>query len=177
MLDQLLEKLTPAITLFGQSPLMKALVIILISTLLARLVGIIVNRVIRRLTERTASTLDDKILDLIQRPLFWTVTLLGLLLAAMVADIPATAVGLIRSILITALIVWWMQFLLRVTRLTLLSFSINRTPTSVLRPQTLPLFTNLSAVIIYGVKVDVAWGVVLGDRCPVAQAWIKLEVD
>ena len=153
MLDQLLEKLTPAITLFGQSPLMKALVIILISTLLARLVGIIVNRVIRRLTERTASTLDDKILDLIQRPLFWTVTLLGLLLAAMVADIPATAVALIRSILITALIVWWMQFLLRVTRLTLLSFSINRTPTSVLRPQTLPLFTNLSAVIIVAMGI------------------------
>ncbi len=153
MLDQLLEKLTPVISMFGQSPLMKALMVILLSTLVARLVGVIVNRVIRRFTDRTASTLDDKIVELIHRPLFWTVTLLGLLLAAMVADIPQTALDITRSVLITALIVWWMLFALRVTRLALISFSINRTPTSVLRPQTLPLFTNMSAVIIVAMGI------------------------
>jgi small-conductance mechanosensitive channel len=153
MLEQILVKLTPVIGLFGQSPTMKAIVILLLSGLAAKLVSLFVNRGIRRFTRRTKTVLDDQLISLLHRPLFWSVMLLGMLLAATVAEIPDTALALTRSALVSLMMFWWMLFALRASRVALAGISAHSKETSLVRQQTLPLFTNLGAVIIIALGV------------------------
>jgi hypothetical protein len=69
-----------------------------------------VTRGIRRLTARTRTSLDDQVISLIHRPIFWTVVFLGALLAATVAELPEKGVSIGRSIAFSILIFLWMLF-------------------------------------------------------------------
>ncbi|MCW8949667.1 MAG: mechanosensitive ion channel family protein [Sedimenticola sp.] len=152
-MESILEQLKPVIGLFGQSPYMKAAVVLLLSLLAAKLVGLFVNRGIRKLTGHTKTSLDDELITLLHRPLFWTVVLLGMLLAATVAELSPTLLVATRAAIISLLLFWWMLFGLRASRVILSSFSRHGDETSLVRPQTLPLFTNLVAIIIIALGV------------------------
>ncbi len=148
MLEEVLKQIAPFIGLFGDSPLLKASVIIVLSLLLARIVAFLINKGIRRIAERTASELDDLIIDRMHRPLFWTVLFTGFLLAAMVARLPVMVLGIVQSLLISMMLLVWSVFALKVSRVLLVAASRSSRENSLVRPQTLPLFTNLSAVLI-----------------------------
>ncbi|OQX49441.1 MAG: hypothetical protein B0D87_00350, partial [Candidatus Sedimenticola endophacoides] len=72
---QLIEYLQPVIGLFGDYPSLKALVVLFISITLANLIALIITRLLRRITSRTRNRLDDRIVELLHRPLVWTVIL------------------------------------------------------------------------------------------------------
>ncbi|WP_428606419.1 mechanosensitive ion channel family protein [Sedimenticola sp.] len=152
-MDTLLQQLKPIIGLFGQSPYMQAAVVILLSLFAAKLVSLLVNRGIRKLTGHTKSTLDDQLISLLHRPLFWSVVLLGLLLAATVAELSPSLFTFTRSAILSLLLFWWMLFSLRASRVILISVSRHSDTSSLVRPQTLPLFTNLVAVIVIALGV------------------------
>ncbi len=152
-MEQLLAQLKPLITLFGNTPHMKGLVVLLLSFIAAKVVAIVVNRGIRKLTEHTANDLDDQIITLLQRPLFWTVSLVGLLLAVMVAQLGDQVQQLTRSVVFSLLAFWWMTFALRASKLVIAALSHRGDDASLIRPQTQPLFTNLAAVIIIALGI------------------------
>ncbi len=152
-MEQLLAQLKPLITLLGNTPHMKGLAVLLLSSVAAKLVAIVVNRGIRKLTRATANDLDDQLIVLLHRPLFWTVTLVGLLLAVMVAELGEQAQQLTRSVVFSLLAFWWMTFALRASKLIIRALSEKGDAASLIRPQTLPLFTNLAAVVIIALGI------------------------
>jgi len=152
-MEQLLEQLKPIIGLFGQSPYMKAGVVLVLSVLVAVLLGWFVNRGVRQLTRHTKSALDDQIISLLHRPLFWSVMLMGVLVAAAVAALPEKVLSLTRSTIFSILLAWWMVFALRLSKIVLATLSQQSSDSSLVRPQTLPLFTNVMAVVIIALGV------------------------
>lgn len=153
MPEQLLEQLKPLISLFGDKPWIKGLVIVVLSIFIAWIVQWFVTRGIRRLTARTKTSLDDQIVGLIYRPIFWTVVLFGALLAAIVAQIPEATIRVGRPAIITILILLWMLFALRVSKLLVRALSSRGSDDSLVRTQTQPLFTNIAAVVIIALGI------------------------
>ena len=162
MNEQIIEKIQPIIGLFGQSPWLKALMVLLLSLVLASAVQWFVNRGIRRLAATTATSLDDQIIHLIHRPIFWTVMLLGLQIASQIAGLPDKVLQITASSVFSILIFLWMVFAFKASRIFIGLLSRYSRDTSLIRPQTLPLFTNLAAIaiIVFGVYfVFNAWHV------------------
>ncbi|MCG8067899.1 MAG: hypothetical protein JAY84_08535, partial [Candidatus Thiodiazotropha taylori] len=73
------EMLGPVMEIFGGYPWVKGILIFLFFILIAKLLTWVFLPIIRRLAARTASHVDDKIIMMLKAPLFWTVTLIGLL--------------------------------------------------------------------------------------------------
>ncbi|MEW8044238.1 MAG: mechanosensitive ion channel family protein [gamma proteobacterium symbiont of Phacoides pectinatus] len=165
---QLIEYLQPVIGLFGDYPSLKALVVLFISITLANLIALIITRLLRRLTSRTRNRnrnrnrLDDRIVELLHRPLVWTVILAGLLLALSLLAPGERLDTLVRSSVATLLIIMWSLFLIRLLRALLHSLSRRAKPQALIRNQTLPLFDNLALIIILTLSIYLifsAWNI------------------
>jgi len=152
--EQLVEKITlpeqfdPLVTLFGDYPWIRGLIALGLFFLLAKFVVWAVIPLVRRLTARTATHIDDLIVRYIRSPLFWSIALLGILSGAAIVGLPGGIHAVLVSTVVSVLVFVWMLFAMRTAKLALSIASQRAKPTAVVRPQTLPLFTNLAAITI-----------------------------
>jgi len=156
------EPLEPVVALLGEQPWIRAVAVVLVFFLLAKIVEWIVIPLIRRITARTSTHIDDQLIRYIRNPLFWSIALMGVLVAASVAGVDESYQGTLTSAALTVLIVLWMMFAGRAAKLFLSLASQRARPSALIRPQTLPLFTNLAAIaiVVFGVYfVFNAWHV------------------
>ncbi|MET0084666.1 MAG: mechanosensitive ion channel family protein [Sedimenticola sp.] len=151
--EKLIEYLQPVIGYFGDNPYIRALVVFLISLALANLVAMIITRLVRRITHRTSTRLDDKLIIMLHRPLFWSVILVGTRAAISLLNLPEGFTGALYSAIATLLIFMWSMFTLRFLRLLLKTVSNRAKPQAVIRQQTLPLFDNLVIVVVLALAV------------------------
>ncbi len=134
--------------LYTEHAYIKAAVVLAVALATAQLIELVVENVIHRLAKKTNSALDDKLVGGMHRPLFWTVILLGLVIALSTAGVSPGLEQVVRSVTFSILVFLWMLFALHVSRIVLHSISRRRGRTKLVSSQTLPLFTNLAAVII-----------------------------
>jgi len=144
----LIEWLEPILELFGKHPYMKSLVVLALAFAVANLISFVVSRIVVRITIHTGTELDDRIVRLLKGPVYWTVILVGGLAAiSMLEFSPSLDFGL-SGILYSILIVLWSLFITRLLRSILVSISSKPDSYSLVRPQTLPLFSNASFLIV-----------------------------
>jgi small-conductance mechanosensitive channel len=79
--------------------------------------------------------------------------LLGLQLAAQVGGFSKSLLDISSASISSILILLWMVFAIRASRILVLVMSNRSSDSSLIRPQTMPLFTNLAAVIIIALAV------------------------
>ncbi len=147
-LQSLLEVLDPVITVFGNQPWMRALVVFLLFLITAQLIANVLVRIIARVLERTHTEVDDALIGMLRNPLFWTLIIVGLLASITLLQPPATILKIARGIILSLLIVIWSVFAARLVRLILRTMSRQAKTTSAVRPQTVPLFNNLVSVLV-----------------------------
>ena len=143
------EWLEPLFGFLSDYPWLKGVIALLVFFLLAKVVEWIVSRVIRRLTARTSTHIDDLVVRYVRSPMFWSVALLGVLVAARVSGFGQGVQDVLTSMVLTVLIFLWMLFIMRLSKLLLSSASQHARTSSLIRSQTLPLFTNLAALAIF----------------------------
>ncbi|MDJ0741698.1 MAG: mechanosensitive ion channel family protein [Gammaproteobacteria bacterium] len=141
--------LRPAAELLGNNPWVRGVAVLAIFVLLAKIVEWILIPMLRRLAARTTTQVDDMLVDHVRKPLFWSIILLGTLVAASVAGASETVLSLMISAALSIVIVLWMLFAIRAARLFLAVSSSRAKPHALVRPQTLPLFMNLAAIAIF----------------------------
>ncbi len=139
--------------LYTEHAYIKAAVVLVLALAAAQLIEIIVENVIHRLVGKTNTTLDDKLVEVLHQPLFWTVILLGLVIAISTAGVSEGVEQVARSVVYSILVFLWMLFALHASKMVLQRISRRRRRTKLVRSQTLPLFTNLAAVIIVALGV------------------------
>jgi MscS family membrane protein len=144
----IIQFLEPVTAVFGKSPWLQALVVLLLSLTLAQLIANVLVRLLIRFLRKTRTTADDAIVALLRTPLFWTLIIVGILTAITILQPPATGMKISRGILFSLLIAIWSMFGARFIRLILKTMSINAKATAAIRPQTLPLFNNLVSVMV-----------------------------
>jgi MscS family membrane protein len=134
--------------------------VFLLSLVTAKLVGFFISRFLVRLTLRTDTNLDNQIVELARRPVFFGVILFGLYVEVKILGFgPETERVLIAFVQTAAIfILSGAAFRLTSTILAGLSQLANRV--TWLEARTLPLFDNLSKLVVFSVAVYcflVAW--------------------
>jgi small-conductance mechanosensitive channel len=134
-------------------PWLRAAAVVLASAALAKMVDVLVSRFLVRLAMRTNSDLDDRLVGLLHRPVFISVILLGLYVALRILHAgPETERVLVAS-LQTAAILIWTSAGFKLTSAILAGLSRLADRVTWLESRTLPLFENLSKIVIFALSV------------------------
>ncbi|MEO0998863.1 MAG: mechanosensitive ion channel family protein, partial [Pseudomonadota bacterium] len=145
-MEQITLYLERIAALFGPNPYLQAAVIAVVSILIAKIGEIACTRVIGRLTSRSATKIDDAVLELIRRPTFLTLVVIGLIVATGRLPVATTVIDGTRSALLTILLVVWMGALIRAVRLLIGSATLGGK--AVFEPRMQPLFQNVAQLLI-----------------------------
>lgn len=134
-------------------PLAQAVIIVVLAIVCAKLSAWILTGLVGRWAGKTDTTIDDDFIKLMHRPVFMVVLLLGLGMAAeragFLGDLLEPTVKILKTIGIIILVV----FAIRASRLVLDALSRNRDRFPLIQARTLPLFYNVSLLVIIGAAV------------------------
>jgi len=162
MLNEMQASLLPYLGLVGENPWLQALLVIGVSLLLAWIFDHFISAMLKNLAQRTHFQIDDQLIAHLHSPIYTSVILLGLALAANLLKIGEPYDFFIFSGLKTVAFLVWSIFLMRVVRSVLRNIAANEKRVAVLHPQTLPLFENIAMIVIVVLSVYIifsAWNV------------------
>ena len=130
-------------------PYMKALTIVVASVLAAWIIKWIFNGILIKAVRRTKTSFDDKLLELLSKPVFYTVLLIGIDIAVHTLKIPDNLEYILVGLIKTTVLLIWTGSAWKFSSLSLRELS--RLPKSYkfVQLRTLPLFDNLGKIIIF----------------------------
>lgn len=108
---------------------------------------------VKRLAAKTDSEFDDRLLDILHKPLFYSVLVFGLSKASSLLELPEGLHQSVFSLAYTGLLIVWTLFAVRFSRLLLRLMAANERRFVVLHSQTLPLFENVAFITILGLSI------------------------
>ena len=161
-MDRFLEQFQSWSEAIAPYPGAQALVTIVAFLILAALVDRLITGFVTRAVAKTETDLDDRILSILHRPVFTTVALIGLVLAVYEFDLSPNLLLFTTSVLKTVLILIWMVFGLRFSKLILGAFKDRAERFAFIQPSTEPLLRNALAVVLFltaTYMILVAWDI------------------
>jgi small-conductance mechanosensitive channel len=129
-------------------PALRALEVIVAFLILAALLDRLLTGIVSRAVARTQTDLDDRFISLIHHPIFSTVMLLGLILAVYEFDLRPNLLLATLAIVKTILIVIWLVFGLRFSKLLMRALKDQQDRFEFIQPTTEPLLRNTIAVVL-----------------------------
>jgi small-conductance mechanosensitive channel len=141
--------------------LFQAAVVVVLSILAAKIADWVISRMITRWARKTVTDLDDRILEMLHRPLFLFVLLGGLALAADLLQLEGGLQKITFGVLGTIAVFTASSLVMRVSRLALEALGQRGDRSRFFDERTLPLFRNLSNVMLLGVAayfLFLVWG-------------------
>jgi small-conductance mechanosensitive channel len=130
-------------------PLLDALVIVAVFLALARLTDWVISGFLRRLTRRSETTFDDRLVKILHRPTQVTVLMVGLIIATNRLDLDDDVERVTVLIITTLLVVVWAAFGRRFFALALSAMRRSEERFSYVQPATEPVLANALAVVTY----------------------------
>ena len=161
-MDYSKEQLLETLARIAPNRYLQAFLIIVLFVLVAKIVDIILTRFISRLLKKTKFTLDDQILDIFHQPIFVSIMLFGLALAADRLEFPQTVHFVTLSSLKTVAIFLWAKAASRFMKLIIGLVSRDDSKFTLIQDRTLPLFNNLVAIFVVGLAlyfIFLAWNI------------------
>jgi len=141
------------------SPFVNALISILVFLAIAKVVDIIIDKGLRRITSRTSMALDDRILDTLHRPVYYTIALVGVLLAVEYLG-PGERAGLYaRGTLYTLITIIWSFAVIRINNALAQDAFARGADVTGLSKDLLPLFENVMKIVVFVASVAVIFSV------------------
>ena len=148
MLEQFQTRITPFLTLLGDSLIMQASMVIIISFLVASIFKYIVISGLKKLITRSQFNWGNGLLDLLHKPIYYSVLLLGLASALLIVQ-PLDMYFYIASSIIKSLgLLIWTIFMLKASSIFLKGAAVHPVRFSSFNHKTLPLFQNVINIII-----------------------------
>lgn len=138
---------------FGPNPYLKALGIVLIFTAFVLIFNFVILRLLKKVTAKTAFKADDRLLELLQKPLFVSLFVVGLTQAVRVLQLPDIVLLIVVSILKTVTVFVWASFAIKFSKFLLNQLSASKRKSQLVQKSTLPLFSNLTVIIIIAAAV------------------------
>lgn len=156
--DQLLDMIAQ----IAPNRYLQALLIIVLFAVTAKIADMVMTRIIRRLLKKTKFTLDDQILEIFHKPIFVSIVLFGLALAAGRLEFPATVNFVTLSGLKTVAIFLWAMAAARFLKLIVSLVSRDDSRFTLIQERTLPLFNNMLMILVVALAlyfVLLAWNI------------------
>jgi MscS family membrane protein len=146
MIEQFQTFMIPILQLFGDSLLMQATVVILISFVIASIFKYVIIAGLKRLIQRSKIELANGFWEILHSPIYYTVLLIGLSSALTILKPAYLFIGL--SIITTIGMLIWTIFLLKVNKVLLQTLVLHPTRFQGFNHKTLPLFQNIMNILI-----------------------------
>ena len=143
-------------------PYLQALLVIIAFLALAKFIDRVISGLVARLVSKTKTNLDDQLVQIMHRPIFTTVAMIGLVLATYRLDFSDELRNTTVSVIQTLLALIWLVFGIRLSRLLLAAMKRQERRFRFVQQTTEPLLTNAVAVILFlaGVyTILVAWNI------------------
>lgn len=140
----------------------RAVLAIVVAVILAKIAQFVFARILHRLTQKTETELDDKLIALLRRPVFLTVLALGVYSALSLLEWRDNITSTLRSIVYTLLILVWAVAAMRTVSTVLESLSRLADRVTWIEARTLPLFDNVTKLLMFGgaaYMLLVAWDI------------------
>ena len=134
----------------GDWPGVQPVIIIALAVVCAKLAAWVLTSLVGRWAGKTETTIDDELIKLMHRPVFMVVLLIGLGLAVVQAGFLGAALGPTLAILKTLGIIFLAVFAIRASNVILEALSRNRDRFPLVQSRTLPLFYNITLLIVIG---------------------------
>ena len=144
---------------YDDNPLLQGVTILLIFLLLSSVASWFLKRIVARWFAKTETDLDDRVLAALTGPVYVSMLAIGFRIALTRLELGGSITTIVGSILATMVILTWLRALIQITGALLEAIS-NTGHVSILRHDTVPLFSNLStiALIVLAVyMIIVAW--------------------
>jgi small-conductance mechanosensitive channel len=148
--DWVPEQATYVWELIRAHPLLEAAVIVAGAFLIAKLADLVITRVVIRLTRKTVSDLDDRIIEQLHWPTFLTIFFVGLVCATGVLGLPAPLTRVTTGLIWTLLILVWLKAGIGTCRYVLDSLSHYRDRFTFIESRTIPLLDMTAKLVLAG---------------------------
>ncbi len=146
---------------FNYDTFLQLAIIVLGTIVVAQVVVFLLGFIAKKITKNTKTDTDDLIIKSIKGPLFYTILLVGIYLALCIMFFGEVMKAFTLPFFQTTLIIIWTIFCSRLIKIIFQHFAqIKRA--RFITQQTLPLFINMSLVILWSVAIYVSfsvWGI------------------
>lgn len=159
--DYLPAQLQPAWDTISQYPALQGLIIVVLFFGLAHIVRGLVIRSMAGLASKSATTLDDDIITYLRKPLFYTIFLFGLVLAARASKLPA-GTDLIVHGLLSLIIINWIGALMNISSSLLHALGNQRARFQLIEERTIPILDlvfKLLILLVGSYTLLLVWGI------------------
>lgn len=134
-------------------PWVRAIVVVLVSALMAKIVDVVISRFLVRLTLLTNTDLDDQLVQLLRRPAFVSVILVGLHFAVKTLEWSPGVESVLVALIQTGAVFVWTGAGLGLTSTVLAGLSRLADRVTWIEARTLPLFDNLSKIVVFSLGI------------------------
>ena len=136
-----------------QIPIIKALLFIIGSIIAAKLADWIISGNLAKLVSNTTTSIDDKVVQILHRPIYYTILFTGLGISIRLLEIPDiirfSLIGLFKTITIVIWSIALFQSFMHIINW----YSIRGKNENIIQRHTLPLFDNIGKIIIFVLAV------------------------
>ena len=146
----------------NQNKPLLCLIYVLVSFIVAFVVDQIFIRVFRTIVKKSKTSLDDEIIEVLHKPLYYSILFFGLNISINLLALPELAVYSLAGILKTLIIIMWSFALFKAFIILIEWFSRRTDKLPFIQAKTIPLFENLGKIIIFLVCiyfVMVSWDI------------------
>lgn len=148
------------------SPLITAVALFIFSILLAKIADIFSVRILRKVTKYTKSELDDRILELLHRPVFLTIICIGAIHSINILNASEAVVFSLRGTLLSLVTLMWAIFVMRASSLMIDKSFQTIADITGLSNEVSPLIGNIWKVIIIIGSIMIVLGIWNVDITP-----------
>ncbi len=160
------DYLAPILDFFAGQPWVQGGAVFLITFIFASLVSWVIFRLLKMLTSRTETYLDDRLLNIARPPIYYSLVITGFSTAVRIMPLSDTIADKLIYGFRTVGVLIWMIALIRVSKIILQQFAWGGSGQDkkhrLIQPQTLPLFENLSKLVIVAIALYIMfqiWGI------------------
>ncbi len=148
MQETLTTYLEPALAYFQGNRYLEAAAVLVAAVIAAKLADFVLTRIVTRLTRRTPTDYDDRLIKLMHRPIFMSVLLIGAVVAVSRLGLePGANLFFTRVAKTIAVFIWW-SFLAKAIRLVLEILVSLESRVEFIEPRTVALFDNAAKILI-----------------------------
>ena len=129
------------------SPYINVILSIVAFIIIAKAIDLFIDKVLRRFVSFTKSDVDDRIIDIIHRPIYFTIIIIGCIFAVIHMQPPSKAIFYSNGILYTFVAILWTITIIKIANALIEHFIYKATEATGLR-EIVPLVENVFKIVM-----------------------------
>ena len=144
------------------TPIYKAILFIISSIIIAKISDMIFTSILKKMASKTESSIDDHIIDIIHKPIYYSILFVGLGLSVSLIELSDTIQFIFKGFFKTIIVVIWGTAIFKIFIYIIKWYSDKAGVNSKSQKRLMPLFDNLGKMIIFIAVIYfifLSWGV------------------